>query len=412
MTSSSADAPDAPGSAPLAATHAQPVLTSQAFRASQGQGQGLSRPALPTETVATHQSLLLPVPPRFRLDLCVAESPLQRLAPTVFDLAQPALQVVLYPQATALARADKARLQAPAIEVLVTQPVPGEALVVYGLPHRSGRGSDGSDAATEKLDLALTQELLQQLSSLLRLDEDLGVFYRLCDKDPELTWVPEHDAGRVLRSATVFEDLVKTILLTNMSLVRAQNACTQLCNQLGTRTVLGRRGFPMPEELLQADVAALAGPLGLGRWAATVRRLAQVSYDGQPSPGALRAPPAAMTQALDGPDEGWHDAVNQEMEWQDRLHTLLYGLPGMSVRVIERLLPLLSCYDGVRLDGQARAAWVKKFPPRRLPKPATRSEQHTYGLAIAEQIVKRLEPFGFYRGLAQLMLLRTPPSSV
>ena len=48
------------------------------------------------------------------------------------------------------------------------------------------------------------------LGHVLRLDEDLSGFYALAAADPELAWATA-GAGRMVRSATVFEDVVKTV---------------------------------------------------------------------------------------------------------------------------------------------------------------------------------------------------------
>ena len=52
---------------------------------------------------------------------------------------------------------------------------------------------------------------------MLRLDDDLGEFYRSVAVDPDFAWVAHEGAGRLLRSPTVFEDLVKMICTTNCS---------------------------------------------------------------------------------------------------------------------------------------------------------------------------------------------------
>ncbi|MGN6168454.1 MAG: hypothetical protein ACTHQQ_09835, partial [Solirubrobacteraceae bacterium] len=56
--------------------------------------------------------------------------------------------------------------------------------------------------------------LSAQIRHMLRLEEDLSGFYRLAAADPALAWVAA-GAGRMVRSPTVFEDLVKTICTTN-----------------------------------------------------------------------------------------------------------------------------------------------------------------------------------------------------
>jgi 3-methyladenine DNA glycosylase/8-oxoguanine DNA glycosylase len=61
---------------------------------------------------------------------------------------------------------------------------------------------------------ATADVLLAQTAHILRLDEDLSEFYARVREDPDLAWVAR-GAGRLVRSATVFEDVVKTICTTN-----------------------------------------------------------------------------------------------------------------------------------------------------------------------------------------------------
>jgi len=55
-----------------------------------------------------------------------------------------------------------------------------------------------------------TTSLLVQLRHMFRLDEDLSLFYAIAKEDPQLAWAAA-GAGRMLRSPTVFEDVVKSI---------------------------------------------------------------------------------------------------------------------------------------------------------------------------------------------------------
>src|SRR4051794_16423662 len=61
---------------------------------------------------------------------------------------------------------------------------------------------------------AVTQ-ITSQVKHVLRLDDDMGIFYALLKEEPQLSWVVDAGAGRMLRSPTVFEDLIKTICTTN-----------------------------------------------------------------------------------------------------------------------------------------------------------------------------------------------------
>jgi len=59
--------------------------------------------------------------------------------------------------------------------------------------------------------------VLRDARHILRLDDDLRDFYSSIENDPEFSWIGQQGAGRLLRSPTVFEDLVKMICTTNCS---------------------------------------------------------------------------------------------------------------------------------------------------------------------------------------------------
>src|SRR4029077_3023854 len=59
------------------------------------------------------------------------------------------------------------------------------------------------------------QTITSDVRHMFRLDDDLRDFYDLMLTDPEFAWIAEQGAGRLLRSPTVFEDLVKMICTTN-----------------------------------------------------------------------------------------------------------------------------------------------------------------------------------------------------
>lgn len=87
--------------------------------------------------------------------------------------------------------------------------------------------------------------LTAQIRHMLRLDEDLSGFYLLAGADPALAWVLA-GAGRMMRSPTVFEDLVKTICTTNCTWSATVRMVTALVGQLGTEAagIPERRAFP------------------------------------------------------------------------------------------------------------------------------------------------------------------------
>ena len=94
--------------------------------------------------------------------------------------------------------------------------------------------------------------LVATVRHMLRLDDDLSPFYARAVDDPELAWVTR-GAGRMLRSPTVFEDVVKTICTTNVAWGGTVRMVTALVEQLGVPAPDGRRAFPSPAAMAEAD---------------------------------------------------------------------------------------------------------------------------------------------------------------
>src|SRR5437660_5187445 len=79
---------------------------------------------------------------------------------------------------------------------------------------------------------------------MLRLDDDMAGFYGAMSTETEFSWIPLQGAGRLLRSPTVFEDLVKMICTTNCSWALTETMVTRLVNNLGEAAPDGRKAFP------------------------------------------------------------------------------------------------------------------------------------------------------------------------
>ncbi|MDQ3767570.1 MAG: Fe-S cluster assembly protein HesB [Actinomycetota bacterium] len=99
--------------------------------------------------------------------------------------------------------------------------------------------------------------LLDLVRHILRLDEDLSPFYELCLEDPELAWASQ-GAGRLMRSATVFEDVVKTICTTNCAWSATERMVGAIVEHLGVAAPgapasgASGRGFPSPLAMAEA----------------------------------------------------------------------------------------------------------------------------------------------------------------
>jgi len=75
---------------------------------------------------------------------------------------------------------------------------------------------------------------------MLRLEEDFTDFHKLCKGDPLLGFVFETKCGGILRGATAFEDLVKTVCTTNCDWRNTKKMCISLCQLDGGRFCKGR----------------------------------------------------------------------------------------------------------------------------------------------------------------------------
>jgi N-glycosylase/DNA lyase len=85
--------------------------------------------------------------------------------------------------------------------------------------------------------------ILGALRHMFRLDEDLSAFYAAAAEDPDLAWVTT-GAGRMLRSPTVFEDVVKTICTTNCAWSGTVRMVTAIVDTLGVEARGGGHAFP------------------------------------------------------------------------------------------------------------------------------------------------------------------------
>jgi len=70
--------------------------------------------------------------------------------------------------------------------------------------------------------------LARAATGVLHLRQDLSGFYALAAEDPALAWVTA-GAGRMLRSPTVWEDVVKTVCTTNCSCIAPSKWATTSC---------------------------------------------------------------------------------------------------------------------------------------------------------------------------------------
>jgi 3-methyladenine DNA glycosylase/8-oxoguanine DNA glycosylase len=117
------------------------------------------------------------------------------------------------------------------------------------------------------------REVRQQVRRMLSLDEDLSPFHLACKQDPLLRFVHRTRSGRMLRSPTAFEDVIKTICTTNCSWQNTRSMCEKLCELAGGN-------FPTPAQLSHYSPKRLAARVPLGYRSKTVLEVALLTITG------------------------------------------------------------------------------------------------------------------------------------
>jgi len=182
-----------------------------------------------------------------------------------------------------------------------------------------------------------TSEVVSATRHILRLDDDLDHFYRATNADLEFEWIARQGAGRMLRSPTVFEDLVKMICTTNCSWALTQKMVTGLVQNLGREAKDGRRTFPTPEAMALMPEKFYVNEVRAGYRAPYLKELAD------------RVASATLNV------EEW---LTSPLSTAD-LVKQIKSVKGAGDYAAENLLRLLGRYDGLALDSWTRAKFFK-----------------------------------------------------
>jgi 3-methyladenine DNA glycosylase/8-oxoguanine DNA glycosylase len=169
--------------------------------------------------------------------------------------------------------------------------------------------------------------LLATARRLLNLDQDLSRFYAKAAADPALAWVAS-GAGRMLRSPTVFEDVVKTICTTNCSWSATIRMVTRIVADLGDPAPDGRRAFPAPSAMAGAGEAFYRDQARAGYRGGYLLRLASDVADGRLDLERLRDPglpdPEVWQRLLALPGVGPYAAAHVMLTSLGRYRQLIF----------------------------------------------------------------------------------------
>lgn len=210
--------------------------------------------------------------------------------------------------------------------------------------------------------------LLPRVRDVLSLDRDLTEFYTLCERHPRLKLVPRIGGGRLIRSASMFENIVKFLCSTNVNWTQAVKMINRL-SQLGPHLphFRSQNAWPTPAEILRAGESYLKDICRVGYRAESILAFCKAVDRGHFDPEPLAAECASESVSTD-------DLVRR-----------LKQIKGIGPASAHGLLSMLGRYDYVSIDSAtiAHAAAVH-FHGR---KPSPREVEKVY------------EPYGKWKNL-------------
>ena len=126
-------------------------------------------------------------------------------------------------------------------------------------------------------------DVIAGITHVLRLDQDLSGFYTKIEGDPDLAWAAV-GAGRMLQSASVFEDVVKTVCTTNCAWGATLRMVNALVEHLGDPAAGGTgpmtNAFPTPDRMAAAPESFYREVVRAGYRAAYLIALARMVAGG------------------------------------------------------------------------------------------------------------------------------------
>jgi len=181
--------------------------------------------------------------------------------------------------------------------------------------------------------------IVRDVRHMFRLDDEMNIFYEAVADDPDFNWIVREGAGRLLRSPTVYEDLVKTICTTNCSWALTTKMVEGLVKHLGRETAQGdgRRAFPTPEAMAAEPESFYRDTVRAGYRANYFKELADRVASGELDVESWMTSPLST------------DELKREMK----------RVKGVGEYAADNLLKLLGRYDCLALDSWVRATFAR-----------------------------------------------------
>jgi len=210
------------------------------------------------------------------------------------------------------------------------------------------------------------EEVSRKVSWMMALDQDFSSFYRLARQEPKLAHAEARANGRVLRSPTIFEDIVKTILTTNTLWAGTIRMVETLVRLYGDplESDPSRHAFPTPGRLAILDEETLRSEARLGYRAPYILQL---------------------SRRVDSGDLDLEALKTTEMPTSD-LRKQLMGVKGVGGYAAANLLMILGRHEAIPVD-----SWALKLVSH---------EWYSGEPVTPAQVEAAFEAWGEWKGLA------------
>lgn len=222
---------------------------------------------------------------------------------------------------------------------------------------------DGGD-----LDGGELKQTRDRLRVTLGLDRDLSEFYELCAEHPRLAAIPRIGGGRLIRSASMAENIIKALCATNVNWTQAVKMINRIA-QLGPHVPHFRNltAWPSPCEILRAGERYLNEVCRLGYRTDSILAFCRAVCDGRFDPESLDA------------------MASDPAVGSDELLALLRSIHGIGPSSAHYLLGFLGRHDRLSIDS-ATVAHV--------------AQMHTNGRRPTNRQIERIyAPYGRWKNL-------------
>ncbi len=258
------------------------------------------------------------------------------------------------------------------------------------IEYRVSESQNGVTLETANLTKSEQREVRERVAWMFALDSDFSAFYKAARKEPKLRHAEKLARGRVLRSPTLFEDVVKTILTTNTLWGATKRMNLNLINQFGElltsdgrvgggsryappelldhrrriETTDSKRAFPTPQSIAASSPDVLREKVRVGYRAPAIHELAVRVASGEFDLEALKTSSLPTLE----------------------LRKELLKINGVGPYAAANLLLILGRSDFIPID-----SWALKL---------VSNEWHRGKPVTAKDVEKRFEKWGEFKGFA------------